>query len=115
MKKIALFAFRGEAGCLAHVLLNAMDMREKGWDVAVIIEGAATKAAAELVEPGAEYHELYGQVKELGMIDCVCRACAFKNGVLDRLEKQNVPWGTEMRGHPSMSRYLEEGYEIITL
>jgi phage recombination protein Bet len=35
--------------------------------------------------------------------------------VLDALERQGVSWGTELKGHPSMSRYLEEGYEIITL
>jgi hypothetical protein len=115
MKKVAIFAFRGEPGCFAHVLLNAMDMRGKGWDVAVVVEGAATAAAAELAEPGAEFNELYSQVKELGLIDCVCRACAYKQGVLDKLERQGVSWGTELKGHPSMSRYLEEGYEIITL
>jgi len=36
-KKIALFAFNGKAMCFVHVLLNALDMNEKGYDVKVII------------------------------------------------------------------------------
>jgi len=114
MKKVALLAFRGESMCFVHVLLNALDMREKGFDVAVILEGAATKAAAELADEAAEFHDLYVQVRQSGLIDCVCRACSFKMGVLDNLEKQGLPWGTDMKGHPSLARYLEEGYEIIT-
>jgi hypothetical protein len=43
MKKIALFAFNRESFCFVNVLLNALDMNEKGYDVKVIIEGSATK------------------------------------------------------------------------
>jgi len=113
VKKVALFAFRGEPLCFVHVLLNGLDMREKGIDVAVIIEGAATKTAAEMAEEGADFHDLFMQVKESGLIDCVCRACSNKMGVSDRIERQGLPWGTDMKGHPSMARYVEEGYEII--
>lgn len=114
MKKIALLAFRGEEMCFVHVLLNALDMREKGFDVAVILEGAATKAAAEFAEEGAAFHDLYVQVRQSGLIDCVCRACSYKMGVLENLEKQGLSWGTDMKGHPSLARYIEEGYEIIS-
>jgi hypothetical protein len=30
MKKLALFAFNGDSLCFVHVLLNAVDLREKG-------------------------------------------------------------------------------------
>ena len=33
MEKVALFAFNGELMCFIHVLLNAIDMKEKGYDV----------------------------------------------------------------------------------
>jgi hypothetical protein len=29
-KKVAIFAFNGEAMCFAHALLNAKDMKKKG-------------------------------------------------------------------------------------
>lgn len=42
-KKLAIFAFNGETMCLAHALLNVLDMKEKGYDIKLIIEGCATK------------------------------------------------------------------------
>ena len=39
MKKVALFAFNGELMCLMHVLLNAIDMNERGQEVKIVIEG----------------------------------------------------------------------------
>jgi len=39
MEKVALFAFNGEPMCFIHVLLNALDMKEKGIDVKTIIAG----------------------------------------------------------------------------
>ena len=42
MKKVALVAFTGGASCFSHVLLNALDMKERGYETLVIIEGAAT-------------------------------------------------------------------------
>jgi hypothetical protein len=114
MKKIALFAFNGEPTCFVHVLLNGLEMREKGYDVVLIIEGSATKLIEGLAEPDHDFHEMYSKAKELGMIDCVCRACAFKMGVLDAVEAQGLPICSELHGHPSMANYINEGYTIIT-
>ena len=47
-KKVVLVAFNGELMCFAHVLLNALDMNEKGYDVKVVIEGSATKSLSSL-------------------------------------------------------------------
>jgi hypothetical protein len=48
VKKIVLVAFNGEFMCFVHVLLNALDMKERGYDVKIVIEGAATKIVPEL-------------------------------------------------------------------
>jgi hypothetical protein len=32
MKKIALFVFKGDPMCFIHVFLNALDMKDKGYD-----------------------------------------------------------------------------------
>lgn len=114
MKKVAMFAFNGDEMCFVHVLLNSLDLREKGYDVALIIEGRATALIKTLHDPEAANHELYEQVKERGIIDCVCRACSHQTGVQDAVEEQGLSFGSEMKGHPSMSRYLDEGYSIIS-
>ncbi len=119
MKKIALFAFNGEPTCFMHVLLNGLDLREKGHDVAVVIEGSATKLIELLArDPGDDaeaqtLHRLYEEVKDRGLVDCVCRACSSNMGVIAEVERQGLPFGTEMKGHPSVSRYVDDGYEIL--
>jgi len=114
MKKVALFAFNGEAMCFAHVLLNGIDLNENGYDVKIIIEGTATKQVKELADEAKPFANLYKKVKELGLIDCVCKACAAKTGSLEAATQQALPICDEMTGHPSIRRYSEQGYEIIT-
>ena len=33
MKKVVLFAFNGDFMCFIHVLVNALDLHEKGYEV----------------------------------------------------------------------------------
>ena len=114
MKKYALFAFNGETMCFVHVLLTALEMNEKNYDVKVVMEGSATRLIKELAEPNVPFADLYQKVKEHQLIDCVCKACSNKMGSLDAAMEQNLPICDEMKGHQSMSRYIENGYEIIT-
>ena len=113
-KQVALVAFQGEAMCFVHVLLNAVDMHERGFDVKIVLEGSATKLAAELDDPNKPFGPLYQKVREMGLFDCVCRACANKMGVLAAIEDQGLPLCDELQGHPSLARYVEAGYQIIT-
>jgi len=114
MKKIAMFAFNGELMCFIHVLLNAIDMNEKGYDVKIVIEGAATKLVPELAKEDSPMHRLYQKAKGLDLIDGACKACSNKMGVLEAAQAEGLRLLDEMSGHPSMARYLEEGFEIIT-
>jgi hypothetical protein len=114
MDKIALFAFNGEMTCFVHVLLNALDMSAKGHEVAVVVEGAATALIPRLAEPVNPLNDLYHQVKDAGLIDAVCRACSAKMKVTGAIEAQGLPFADEMKGHPSMARYREAGFKIIT-
>ena len=113
MKKIALFVFNGEPVCFVHVLLNALDMNEKGDDVKVIIEGAAVKLIKDLSEGKMSYAPLYEKVKAAGLIDCVCQACSKTMGSTDAVTAQNLPLCGEMTGHPAMARYMEAGYTVL--
>ncbi len=113
-KKIALFAFNGELMCFVHVLLNALDMSEKGYGVKVVVEGSATKLIPEIARTENPMNRFYVQAKEKGLIDGVCKACSNKMGVLDEVVKEGLRLLDEMMGHPSMARYMEEGYTIVT-
>jgi hypothetical protein len=113
VKKVALFAFTGETACFAHVLLNALDMKERGYEVKVIVEGTATQQVKLLAEEGRPFANLYRGVKDLGLIDCVCQACASVSGSLEAALEQGLTVCDEMSGHPSIARYMEAGYEVL--
>jgi hypothetical protein len=114
MKKMVLVAFNGEFMCFVHVLLNALDMNARGHDVRIVIEGAATKVVPELSVEGNPLKGFYQKVKDLGLIDAVCKACSTKMNVLAEVEAEGLPLADEMSGHPSLARYIEGGYEVIT-
>ena len=114
-QRIAIFAFNGERMCFVHSLLNALNMRQSGMDVALIIEGNATRTICDMADPDAENHKLYQEVTEQGLVDCVCQACAHKMGVLEEVQRLGLPLCSEMNGHPAMGRYIAEGYQVISL
>ena len=114
MSKVALVAFQGEAMCFVHVLLNALDMQQRGMTVKIIIEGMAVTLPPELNKPEHTFHDLYVKTKEAGLIEGVCKACSAKLGSLAEVQAQGLPLLEDMNGHPSLGRYLAEGYTIIT-
>jgi hypothetical protein len=113
-KRVVLVAFNGEPMCFVHVLLNALDMKERGYEVKVVIEGSATKLADELGDEEKPFANLYLDVKAQGLIDCVCQACSQKMGALQGVAAQGLPLCKELKGHPSLAKYMEQGYEVIT-
>ncbi len=114
MKKVLLCAFNGEIMCFVHVLLNALDFVGRGYDTAVIVEGAAVKAVPEIASPDHPMHGLYADVKKAGLIHGVCRACSVKFGVVDGVEKEGLELLADMKGHASLARYVDQGFEVIT-
>jgi hypothetical protein len=112
--KFALFVFNGDPMCFIHVLLNALDMKEKGHAPSVIIEGAAVKLIPDLVKEAHPLNKLWGKVKDAGLVGGVCRACSNKLGTLQAAKDQGLTLLDDMSGHPSMAGYREQGYELIT-
>jgi hypothetical protein len=111
--KAALFAFNGDPMCFIHVLLNALDMDRRGFDVKLVIEGSATKLVAPLDHEEHPLNKLYLEVKDKGLIHCVCKACANKMGTLESAEAQELAVCGTMMGHPSMGDYMDDGYEVL--
>ncbi|OPL08797.1 MAG: cytoplasmic protein [delta proteobacterium ML8_F1] len=115
MRKIAIFAFNGDIMCFAHGLFNALDMAAKGHEVRLIIEGSATGLIRDLTDEKNPFSSFYSQVRDLGLLEGICRACAQKMGTLEEAKAQGIPLLGEAYGHPAMVDYMEKGYEIITL
>jgi len=114
MKKVAMFVFNGDPMCFIHVLLNALDMKSKGYDCRVVIEGAATKLLPELENQDHPLHKLWHKTLEAGMVHGACKACAQKMGTMDAAKEKEIALLDDMNGHPSMAGFQKQGYEIIT-
>jgi hypothetical protein len=114
-RKIAIFAFTGDPVCFVHVLLNALDLAEKGYQTVIVIEGTATKLIPEMASGESPLSKLYEQVKDRRLISGVCRACSKAMGVLDAVKSENLPIADDMAGHAGMAKYVLEGFTIVTL
>ncbi len=115
MNKIAIFAFKGDSICFVHVLLNALDLHDKGGEVKIVLEGEATRTIADLRKPEHPLHALYERAKRLELLDAVCRACVNKMGALEAVEEEGLRIAEDMAGHAGMAPYIEDGYTIVTL
>lgn len=113
-KKVVLFPFNGEQMCFIHVLLNGLDMKDKGYDVRIVVEGAAVTLIPELAKTENPMNKIYARAKDAGLIDGVCKACSANLGVLDAVAAEGFTLLNDMLGHPSMARYIDDGYTVIT-
>ena len=100
--------------CFIHVILNALDLNKKGHDVKVIIEGSATKLADQFENEKNPFYKQYQELRNSGLIDCFCKACSNKMESLKDVEKLKFNTCDELMGHPSMAKYIEQGYTIVT-
>lgn len=114
MSKYLLVAFQGEEMCFRHVLLNALDFSEQGLEVGIILEGKATGLVPAMAEPTHSLHMLYTKAKAAGLIAGVCQACATKMQAVDSAKAEGLRLLNDMSGHPSLARYVREGWVIIT-
>lgn len=114
MKKFALFVFNGDPMCFIHVLLNGLDLKEKGHSPRIILEGASVQLIPELVKPDHPLNKLWTKSLALEIVEGVCKACANKLGTLEDAKKQGLPLLDDMAGHPGMAGYEARGFQIIT-
>ncbi|MCF8052088.1 MAG: cytoplasmic protein [Desulfobacterales bacterium] len=114
MGKVALFVFNGDPMCFIHVLLNALDMKEKGAEPRIVVEGSATKLIPSLDETDNPLHGFWKKVKEAGLVEGVCKACSSKMNTLQAAQDQGLSLLDDMSGHPGMAGYRKAGFEVIT-
>ena len=114
MKKFALFVFNKEPMCFIHALLNALDMKIKGHEAKIILEGASVKLVPELVKPENPLNGLWKKNLEAGLVEGVCNACSGKLGTMEAAREQGLKLLDDMSGHPGIETYRNQGYETIT-
>ncbi len=94
-----------------HTLLFANEMKEKGDEVKLLLEGEAVLWARDLLD---ENHPLKSHFEKLKDDFVVCEACASMFNVKDEIEGK-LKMENDLFGHISLKKYLDEGYKIIEL
>ncbi|HSV32181.1 MAG TPA: hypothetical protein VLH40_09210 [Atribacteraceae bacterium] len=115
MQKIAFFAFRDDETCFVHVLLSVLDFQARGGEAVLVFEGAATRLIPLLAGESHPLHRLYCKAKESASIEGAGLACSRKMGILDAVKQEGLPFLDELNGHPAMSRYTEQGYQVVVM
>lgn len=104
-------------GRLFNALFLTYELKEKGQDVALVFQGAGTRWAAEVVRPEHPAHALYASIQDQSV--GVCGGCADVFGARDAataagaklIRDAKIPGTT---GVIDLSRYLDEGYRLVT-
>jgi len=100
-----------------HAFLYAKELKEHGHAVVLIFDGAGTEWAEELSNPESQskLRPMYEQLKQAGIVEIVCDFCAGAFAVKERLAQRQVPMTAEFAGHPSIAKWVDEGYELVVL
>lgn len=96
----------------ANALTATYEFREAGDEVTLIFTGAATKWIGELSDPEHRLNKAFALVKD--KVAGACKACAVSFGVREEVQASGVPLLAEYRGHQSLRKLVEEGYQVIT-
>ena len=104
-------------GRLFNAMFVAYELKEKGQEVALIFQGAGTRWVGEIVKADHPAHNLYEAIKDT--IAGVCGGCADVFGAtaaakatgLSLVREKEIPGTT---GVINLSRYLDEGYRLLT-
>ncbi|MBI3331265.1 MAG: DsrE family protein [Candidatus Omnitrophica bacterium] len=100
-----------------HAFLYAQELKEHGHDVVLIFDGAGTEWAEELTNPESEspLKQSYDALRQVGVVQVICDFCAGAFEVKERLAERGLPLIGEYAGHPSIAKWVDQGYALIVL
>lgn len=113
MNKIAIVAYSGEINNFVDALETALEKVHKGEEVKLIIEGEATHCIKDILNSNSPYRFLYNEIKNSGIIDCICETCSKHNGLDTFAKVEGFQLRGESYGHPSLINYSRNEYELV--
>ncbi len=104
-------------GRVFNALAAAYDFKQGGGEVQIYFQGAGTRWAGELANPGHPAHALYDAVKDrIAGVSCGCADVFGAGEAVARsglgLVRENMVPGTS--GLPSLQRLVRDGYSVLT-
>lgn len=106
-----------DVGSMANTLQYALSLDDAGHEVAVYLDGPATRWPAEVQRrsdhPVAEYLE---EARERDLLEGACAFCADAFGATEGCERADVDLlGSQDDHAPDAGRLVDEGFELNTV
>ncbi len=99
-------------GRVVNALMVARELKEAGDEVTVVFDGAGTRAASTFGDSSNDYNQLFEAIRD--KVAGACDYCAGAFQVKEEVQRAGVDLIDEYRGHPSVKRLVEQGYEVVT-
>lgn len=97
---------------LYHLLLNAVNFKNKGHDVTVVLECASPKLLIGISD-GSIKMPVFDEAMKLEIINHACKACSTAFSATDAAKALGVPLKGDLSGHSNLLPFAEDGYQII--
>jgi hypothetical protein len=121
-RKVLFVLFSDDVCRQNHALMYALELREKGHEVKLILEGSATRMVSALGDAAAGPGALLREARDKGILAGACgrasSGCASEDParkVADVAEAAGVRLLSEMRGHASVEPFVRDGYELVVV
>ena len=100
-----------------HALLYSTELKEDGYEVVLIFDGAGTEWAEEFTNPEStnKLIPMYESFRKLGVSEVICDFCAGAFDVKEQLKARQCPLTGGYKGHPSIAEWVKQGYQLIIL
>ena len=100
-----------------HALLYTRELKEHGHTVILVFDGAGTEWAEEWTKPDSQHKltPMYRELRKQGVTNVICDFCAGAFAVKKDLEGRDVDMSAEYKGHPSIAKWADQGYQILIL
>ncbi len=99
-------------GRVTNALEFAKELKEENDDVRIVFDGAGVTFIPELADESHDAHPLFQAVED--EIDGACKFCSKAFGVINEVRKTDVSLVAEYDDHPSLRKYIQDGYQVVT-
>ncbi|MBI4115174.1 MAG: DsrE family protein [Candidatus Omnitrophica bacterium] len=100
-----------------HALLYSKELKEHGHEVVLVFDGAGTEWVSEWLDPESQdkLKPVYEELRKAGITEVICDYCASAFLVKDKLKERKASLVAEYRGHPSIAKWADQGYQLVVL
>ncbi len=112
MTKMLFVVWTANKGIFTHILMNLIDLNDKGHEVGLVFESEGCKLIKDYYE---NKNDKFEKIKELKLITSVCKVCAKSMGSLEIAEEQGLPIHDDLFGHTPLEKWISQDYQIISV